>query len=302
MPIVNRANHWIFHLFPALITLSWALQPSHAQQYLFESYGPSHGLTSPVIHSIAQDKQGLLWIGTTNGLFRFDGYRATRFDQADGLPDANVLCLHFASDGRLWIGTWKGLAWRNPDGRFSRPAELPFQSAIPVQGIHSLPGGPILVATKSGLAVVSQVTPSDSLEYQILPKAERARNTFIASVFALEDGGILYGCGLGVCRYKNNQTQYWVYPKAWLKRTVGSIKACLSPRLERSGSATTPDSTDSTQLKKNSIVYRENRCLVSSIPTLPSFGPAPRLWFLLSKGLPYTRRVTGFGSSEHRMG
>jgi len=221
---VNRANHWIFHLFPALITLSWALQPSHAQQYLFESYGPSHGLTSPVIHSIAQDKQGLLWIGTTNGLFRFDGYRATRFDQADGLPDANVLCLHFASDGRLWIGTWKGLAWRNPDGRFSRAAELPFQSAIPVQGIHSLPGGPILVATKSGLAVVSQVTPSDSLEYRILPKAERARNTFIASVFALEDGGILYGCGLGVCRYKNNQIQYWGVPEGLAEENRGQYQ------------------------------------------------------------------------------
>lgn len=194
---------------PALIALILAIQPSLAQQYSFESYGASHGLTSPVIHSIAQDPQGLLWVGTTNGLFRFDGYRATRFDQADGLPDVNILCLHLTHDGRLWIGTWKGLAWRDPNGRFSRAHEATFQSPIPVQGIHSLQGGPVLVATKNGLAIISGISRTGSLDYRLLPKADRARNNFIASVFALEDGGILYGCGLGVCRYQRNQIQYW---------------------------------------------------------------------------------------------
>src|SRR4029453_1371646 len=64
---------------------------------------------SPV--SIAQTADGFMWIGTLNGLIRFDG---GHFESCNGiLPELQTFCalsLLGARDGSLWIGTSVGLA------------------------------------------------------------------------------------------------------------------------------------------------------------------------------------------------
>jgi len=79
--------------------------------------------------AIAQTRDGFLWIGTGNGLIRFDGVRFMPWQPPKGsqLPDDRIINLLGARDGSLWIGTAKGLAqWRAPNlvvhartGRFS---------------------------------------------------------------------------------------------------------------------------------------------------------------------------------------
>jgi len=44
-----------------------------AQQYTFRQYGPSDGLTNLGVNCLLQDHTGYLWVGTDNGLFRYDG-------------------------------------------------------------------------------------------------------------------------------------------------------------------------------------------------------------------------------------
>lgn len=63
------------------------------------------------IRAIAQTADGYLWLGTDEGLARFDGYEFTIFSKTDGgLPANSITALAAAADGSLWIGTSNGLA------------------------------------------------------------------------------------------------------------------------------------------------------------------------------------------------
>ena len=75
----------------------------------------SNQLTSTLITSLTQDRQGFIWIGTQNGLNRFDGYRFTPYLFKKGntrsLCHNHVSTLYVERSGRLWVGTGKGLAY-----------------------------------------------------------------------------------------------------------------------------------------------------------------------------------------------
>src|ERR1044071_310988 len=63
------------------------------------------GLTHGAVNSIAQTPDGYLWIGTQNGLVRFDGLNFRLYNRADfpGAPDGPVLGLVADRSGNLWI-------------------------------------------------------------------------------------------------------------------------------------------------------------------------------------------------------
>ncbi|MCE4540229.1 diguanylate cyclase [Pelomonas sp. P7] len=72
-----------------------------------------------VVGSLAQDRQGLIWIGTSDGLARFDGYRLRPIEREGGTPVQRnlgwVRSLAAAADGGMWIGTEvNGLARYEP--------------------------------------------------------------------------------------------------------------------------------------------------------------------------------------------
>lgn len=71
-----------------------------------------------LVQAFVQDKQGFIWIGTRDGLFRFDGHRAIGFryspNDSKSLPSNNIVSLFEDLDGRIWVGTSDGLARFNP--------------------------------------------------------------------------------------------------------------------------------------------------------------------------------------------
>ena len=73
------------------------------------NYGSFSGLPSNTVYAIAQDATGHLWIGTRNGLCRFDG---TRMESWKEYGRVNALTVD--NDGRIWIGTTEGLSVRCP--------------------------------------------------------------------------------------------------------------------------------------------------------------------------------------------
>jgi signal transduction histidine kinase/ligand-binding sensor domain-containing protein len=79
--------------------------------YSVNSWTEWNGTPLGSIYTIAQDREGFLWIGGPSGLFRFDG---VRFSDATALglsplPASAVMALHVArKDGALWIGFGDG--------------------------------------------------------------------------------------------------------------------------------------------------------------------------------------------------
>ncbi len=180
-----------------------------AQRYEFEEYGLRQGLTSPSINCLRQDRHGILWVGTTNGLFRFDGHSSFRFAESDGLPHSNIITLHESGDGTLWAGTWRGLAWRTPDGRFTAASDPVFRSPIPAHGIASVAGGPIHVATRKGLAVVEVPISGAPLRYSLLPRAVGTADPYVTAVTVAANRPVFYGCAYSLCSYDGRSVRFW---------------------------------------------------------------------------------------------
>lgn len=94
-------------------------QPSRAWGvYGFKSYGGEQGLTTLAVTVMTQDENGFLWVGTEDGLFRYDGEGFRRFGTPDGLPDVSISALAPAPDGSLWVLTHGGLS-HVEGGRFT---------------------------------------------------------------------------------------------------------------------------------------------------------------------------------------
>jgi signal transduction histidine kinase/ligand-binding sensor domain-containing protein len=96
----------------ALIALCRSLGAVELTQPLIQLYhsfwNAKNGLTGSVL-AIAQANDGYLWIGTTDGLFRFDGVEFERYQPLVGSFVANsVSCLLATPDGGLWIGYLRG--------------------------------------------------------------------------------------------------------------------------------------------------------------------------------------------------
>jgi ligand-binding sensor domain-containing protein len=79
----------------------------------FERLGLEHGLSQGCVNAVLQDSQGFLWIGTQDGLNKYDGYTfiAYRHDPTDPTSiSTNVIhALLEDSEGDLWLGTDRGL-------------------------------------------------------------------------------------------------------------------------------------------------------------------------------------------------
>lgn len=78
------------------------------------------GLEEEAIFHVVVDRHNVVWIASSAGLVRYDGYAWRRFGRADGLPSNYVRCMALTTDGELWVGTDRGIA-RMREGRFETP-------------------------------------------------------------------------------------------------------------------------------------------------------------------------------------
>ena len=91
---------------------AFAVDPNQpAASYIRTNYGVEDGLSSNVVNSILQTRDGFLWLGTDAGLDRFDGRHFTpiNFRGPGATPQGIVNSLAEGLDGDLWIGTNAGL-------------------------------------------------------------------------------------------------------------------------------------------------------------------------------------------------
>ncbi len=96
----------------ALPVLAASTSPLPEGRTPFQTYGASQGLGNLAVWCLEQDADGFLWVGTEDGLFRYDGLRFQGFGKEAGLRTTWVRALCKSEGGRLWIGTTHGLSLR----------------------------------------------------------------------------------------------------------------------------------------------------------------------------------------------
>lgn len=74
----------------------------------FSSLGQLQGLKNDQVRSIVQDSSGNIWLGTDEGLVRYDGKYFYHYRKEQGLSNNLILCLFIDSQGNLWFGSFRG--------------------------------------------------------------------------------------------------------------------------------------------------------------------------------------------------
>jgi signal transduction histidine kinase/ligand-binding sensor domain-containing protein len=92
-----------------------------ARDYFTHVWQTEDGLPQNAVTAILQTRNGYLWLGTYNGLARFDGVRFVVFTDTStpGLQSSRVTSLFEDTDGDLWIGHETGGLTRFKDGEFA---------------------------------------------------------------------------------------------------------------------------------------------------------------------------------------
>ena len=101
-------RHLAVILWLALLLPGWTLFAQNGPTPRFVNYSAADGLPSNTVYAVTQDAEGALWIGTRNGLARFDG---VRFQNWKEYGRVNALTVDKA--GRLWVGSMQGLRVRD---------------------------------------------------------------------------------------------------------------------------------------------------------------------------------------------
>ncbi len=121
-----------------------------AQPFGIKKYTINDGLPDAYILHIYQDSNGFLWIGTANGLSRFDGKEFVNYNVADGLPDEYVNAVIEDRYHRLWVGTRRGIA-QMKGGKLTRYPTSDSLTIGFVFGIREMASGQIWGLTDKGI-------------------------------------------------------------------------------------------------------------------------------------------------------
>lgn len=140
--------------FLCLAVASWCLDPHKPiTQYVHTVWRSENGLPQNSIQALLQTRDGYLWMGTQEGLVRFNGVEFKVFNKANtpAIRHNDIRALYQDRDGALWVGTFGGGLARYKDGKFSSYTVQQGLSNNSVSSILQDRQGNLWVGTNDGL-------------------------------------------------------------------------------------------------------------------------------------------------------
>lgn len=187
---------WLFWLLSFGVTAENRFTPY--ADYLYRIWSVESGLPQISVQAIVQDAEGFIWLGTQNGLARFDGQQFEVFNTANTplLPSNLISSLLIDDQQQLWIGTANGLI-----------KQVNYQ-------FESVPGGRVgninvLAQTQDGTIWVG----ADQL-YRVVEQGLQHYDTHNSEVFSLLEtsDGLWVGAINGVALIKEHSYRWLAAP------------------------------------------------------------------------------------------
>jgi signal transduction histidine kinase/ligand-binding sensor domain-containing protein len=156
---------------------------------VFQHLTLEQGLPHPVATTLAQTGDGFIWIGTENGLARWDGYRfriyTTDSGGSNSLPDPGLVHLHTDRKGQLWCLFNNGNVARY-DAVLDQFILAPLLTSSQTLRVYTMidgDGDDLLVGTSGGLA---RVSANGSVVTWLHQRDEMGHDVLADPVLALE--------------------------------------------------------------------------------------------------------------------
>lgn len=201
-----------------------------AQRAVFYS---ADRLPSSLITALAQDADGLLWVGTEQGLSSFDGYHFTPYRLAGARNTArsrnDVSSLLADAQGRLWVGTAAGLLLRDRATDHFLPIAFP-DSVLPrVSALLQTHDGRILAGTAGyGLYTIDAESMQATRLNGYAPASD---NDYFSRMLEASDGSVWKAGANGklTCRWRNGQIKQIAVDATALYERHGEVHTLTPP-------------------------------------------------------------------------
>ncbi len=177
-----------------LVLLLTAEGISFSQDFRFKSFGADKGLSNKYINSINQSADGYLWLGSGEGIFRFDGFQFANTFQGDTLPQRIVVSSFLDSKNRMWFGYRDG-SIAVLEGIHFRILATDEEHKSSINGILETADGRIIAATQDkGLILIG-----DGYAFQYI--TEGFEGQLLSSVILTDKNDLLAGTFDGLFKY-----------------------------------------------------------------------------------------------------
>src|SRR5215216_5791287 len=188
-------------------TPALALDPNRSlNEFGHQAWLTENGLPQNTVQAIVQTHDGYLWIGTQEGLARFDGLNFTVFDKENtpAFKSNDIRFLHEDKQGRLWISTSYGLVCRH-NGQFN---SFTVSEGLPDNSI-----GPLAEDTKGSvwIGTAGGLTRFDGNFKTFTAEQGLSRNV-IQTLCARADGSVLVGTSAGMQSLSNDHFSSFELP------------------------------------------------------------------------------------------
>ncbi len=215
---LKKARHIVLCIAFFSAQIAFATIGFDEQNLTFENFTPEEGISQSSVTSLLQDSKGFIWIGSGDGLNRYDGKTFTvlyaQKDDSTSLSNNSIWELFEDSEGYIWIGTQFGLNrfdWGTETFRrfLSDPGDSTTLSNNSIWSFEEDKDGNIWIGTYNGLNCYNKATDSFT-RYLFEGKIgkRKPRNSNVLSLY-YDDRDILWvGTYRGLLRF-DIRTKSW---------------------------------------------------------------------------------------------
>jgi len=177
----------------------------NAQTYKFRQFGIEDGICHPFVYTVNQDKLGYIWLGTGEGLCRYDGFSFSGDVTTDSLPTAFTKKSYKDSNGDLWFGHNDGsISWY--DGSSFRIVALEERITSTINDISGDDEGNIIFLTQNkGMIVVGKDKEPTVIDSPF-------RGMLLSSFAFTDEGNMLIGGYDGLHLFEAQISQDTLFP------------------------------------------------------------------------------------------
>ncbi len=203
----------------AFIFVSFIGLNSLSQAYTSRSYGPAEGFPNLFVYGINQDIDGYLWVGTGEGLLRYNGQNFLPVFQGDSLAENFISAVFKSNNGNIWYGHQNGgITIQTEDGyKILKNRTIPKGSVIK---FREAPNGDIWFCVQGkGLVRYFENGKLAAFEAEF-------RDKFIRDFVFINDKELLVATTEGLLKYTFNDFGFPMHKKqdVWLEnKEVSSL-------------------------------------------------------------------------------